>query len=203
MEFLLVAGYAAVCIAAFTVLRIPLNRWTVPTASIGGIVMIFALVQVLNYFHPYSSMSRQFVTTAPITPSVTMQSPTGEDHSLVAWFHQNSLSHLGDGSAAEVTFDTIPGKVFSGKVRMVAPTLGDDHDWSGMKVFDPPASAGQARIPVIIDITDPRYAVYVSSVPIGSHAQTAIYGAELDQLALVRKTLLRMSAWMNYLPHFS
>jgi len=165
--------------------------------------MIFALIQVLNYFHPYSSMSRQFVTTAPITSAETTQSPTVGDQSLVAWFHQNSLFHLGEGSTAEVTFDSIPGKVFSGKVRMVAPALGDNHDWSEKKVLGPPASAGQARIPVLIEITDPRYAVYVSRIPAGSHAQAAIYGAELDQLALVRKTLLRMSAWMNYLPHFS
>ncbi|MDH3449828.1 MAG: hypothetical protein OEO18_16935, partial [Gammaproteobacteria bacterium] len=138
-----------------------------------------------------------------ITPGEIAQSPTGGEQSMVAWFHQNSLPHLGEGSAAEVTFDTIPGKVFSGKVRMVAPALGDDRDRSGRNVFEPTTAAGQARIPVLIDITDPRYAVYVSRIPTGSHAQAAIYGAELDQLALVRKTLLRMSAWMNYLPHFS
>jgi multidrug resistance efflux pump len=174
-----------------------------PTASIGGIVLIFALIQLLNYFHPYSGTSQQYLTTAPITPSVFGQVPavpqTREEHSLVAWFHQNNRLRLNDGSAAEVTFDSIPGKVFSGKVQMVIPTQGEDHAWAEDIIFDPPTAVNQTRIPVMINITDPRYANYVAQVPGGAHAQTAIYGEQFQHLALVRKTLLRMSAWMNYL----
>ncbi len=207
MELLLISGFTAICIAVFTVLRIPLNRWTVPTASIGGVVMIFALLQLLNYYHPYSGMSRQYLTTTSITPSVAGQVTevpmTDKEHNLVAWFHQNSLLRLNHGSAAEVTFDGIPGKVFSGKVQMVLPTQGEDLAWVQDIIFDPPAAAGQPRIPVLINITDPRYARYVSQVPGGSHARTAIYGEQFHQLALIRKTLLRMSAWMNYLSLYS
>ncbi len=203
MEMYLISGYTAVCIAVFTVLRIPLNKWTVPTASIGGVVLMFALLQLLNYYHPYSDMSRQYLTSTPITPSVTgqvIEAPmTDEEHNLVAWFHQNSLLRLNEGSAAEVTFDSIPGKVFSGELRMVLPTQGEDEAWVQDIIFDPPAAAIQPRIPVLINITDPSYTGYVSQIPDGSHARTAIYGEQLHQLALVRKTLLRMSAWMNYL----
>jgi len=203
MELLLISSYAAICIAVFTVLRVPLNRWTVPTTSIGGIVLIFALVQLLNYFHPYSGTSQQYLTTTPITPSVTGQPLAGKEHSLVAWFRQNSRLRLNDGSAAEVTFDSIPGKVFSGKVQMVIPTLAENHASAEDIIFDPPTAVSQPRIPVMINITDPRYANYVAQVPGGSHAQTAIYGEQFHHLALVRKTLLRMSAWMNYLSLFS
>ena len=207
MEMLVISSYTAICIAVFTVLRIPLNRWTVPTASIGGVVLVFALVQLLNFYHPYSGTSRQYLTNTPITPSVTERAAqvpmTNEDPNLVAWFHQNSLLRLNDGSAAEVTFDSIPGKVFSGEVQMVVPVLSEDHAWAQDKIFDPPAAAGQSRIPVLINIFDPRYASYVSQVPDGSHARAAVYGEQFDQLALVRKTLLRMSAWMNYLSLFS
>jgi hypothetical protein len=62
---------------------------------------------------------------------------------------------------------------------------------------------GQVRIPVLIDITDRRYALYASQIPNGSRAQVTVYGRELQELALVRKTLLRMSAWMSYLSPFS
>jgi len=205
MELLLISVYTAICIAVFTVLRLPLNRWTVPTFSIGGAVLIFSLIQMLNYYHPYSGVSRQYLTTTPITPSVTDQVTegpmTGEGPNLVAWFHQNSLFRLNDGSAAEVTFDSIPGKVFSGEVQMVLPTMDEDHAQDS--IFDPSAAASQPRIPVLINITDPRYANYVTQVPGGLHAQTAIYGEQLHHLALVRKTLLRMSSWMNYLSLFS
>jgi hypothetical protein len=56
---------------------------------------------------------------------------------------------------------------------------------------------------VLISITDPRYTNYVAQLPGHSHAQTAIYGEQFQQLVVVRKTLLRMSAWMNYLSLFS
>ena len=207
MELLLISGYTAICIAVFAVLRVPLNRWTVPTASFGGIVLTFALIQLLNYYHPYSGMSQPYLATAPVTPSVTelvAEVPmTVEEHNLVAWFHQNSLLRLNDGSAAEVTFDSIPGKVFSGRVRMVMPTSNDGQALDQNNAFDPPPKASQPRIPVLINITDPRYVTYVSQFPGGSPAQAAIYGEEFHHLAVVRKTLLRMSAWMNYLSLFS
>lgn len=203
MELLIISGYVAVCIAVFSVLRIPLNRWTVPTASIGGVVMIFALVQVLNYYHPYSGTSRQYSAAVPGAAAATVGTTTGEGPNLVAWFHQNSLLRLGNGNAAEVTFDSIPGKVFTGEVQMVLPTLGDEAAQSGGSVFEQTVAASQTQIPVVINITDPRYANYVSQLPGGSHARAAVYGEEHRELALVRKTLLRMSAWMNYLTLFS
>ena len=203
MELLLVSVYTAICIAVFTTLRIPLNRWTVPTASIGGLVLTFALIQVLNYYHPYSGTSRPYMTTAPAEPSVTERVAevpmTVEEHNLVAWFHQNSLLRLNQGSAVEVTFDSVPGRVFSGSVRMVMPTSDDGQALHQDNVFDPPPEASQARIPVLINITDPGYVTHVSRFPGGSPAQAAIYGEEFQQLAVVRKTLLRMSAWINYL----
>ena len=203
MEMYLISGYAAVCIAVFTILRIPLNRWTVPTASIGGVFMIFALVQLLNYYHPYSATSRQYLTTTQMTPGVaervTQEPLAGEGPDLVAWFQQNSLLRLNDGSAAEVTFASIPGRVFSGRVQMVLPTHGDDLARAQSDSFEPPAAANPSQIPVLINITDPLYAKYEAQIPDGSHARTAIYGDQFQQLAVVRKTLLRMSAWMNYL----
>ena len=207
MELLLISVYSAICIAVFTILRIPLNRWTVPTASIGGVVLIFALVQMLNYYHPYSDRSRQYLSTTSITPNVNRQETEvpmpGGEHKLIAWFPQNKLFRLNDGSAAEVTFDSIPGKVFSGKLQMVLPTLSEDRAFTQDKTFDSTATASQTRIPVLINITDPRYANYVSKVPRGFHAEASIYGEQFHHLAMVRKTLLRMSAWMNYLSLFS
>jgi len=207
MELLVISGYTAICIAIFTILRIPLNRWTVPTASVGGLVLTFALIQLLNYYHPYSGTSRPYMTTAPAAPSATelvAEVPiTVEEHNLVAWFHQNSLLRLNKGGMAEVTFDSIPGRVFSGSVQMVMPTSIDGQALDQNNVFDPPPEASQPRIPVLINITDPSYGTYVSQFPGGSPAQAAIYGEEFHHLAVVRKTLLRMSAWMNYLSLFS
>jgi hypothetical protein len=203
MELLLISAYTAICIATFTIFKIPLNRWTVPTASIGGTVMIVALVQLLNYYHPYSDSSRQYLTTTSLAPVDTEQlttlPTTVEELNLVAWFHQNGQLRLDDTSVVEVIFDNIPGKVFSGKPRMMIATPGEDQIWTRDKIFDASVAVSQPLSPVLIEITDPDYDSYASQVPAGSHAQAVIYGEQFQQLALVRKTLLRMSAWMNYL----
>jgi hypothetical protein len=36
MELLLIATYSAICVAVFKIFRIPVNKWTVPTAVPGG-----------------------------------------------------------------------------------------------------------------------------------------------------------------------
>ena len=70
METLLLLTYTAVCIVIFKLFKVPLNKWTVPTAALGGVVLIGALVLVMNYNHPYSYMAREFFFTTPIVPAV-------------------------------------------------------------------------------------------------------------------------------------
>ena len=205
MTILIFLSYIAVCIAVFTLLRIPLTRHTVPAASISGLLLTFALVQVLNYYHPYSGTSRQYLSTTPVVSENIASTDTielaVEDRNLVAWFPESSLLRLKHGSEAEVSFDSIPGKVFAGLVQSVMPAAGED--WSRETGLNDATENGPVMIPVVIDITDRRFAWYVAQVPDGSRAQVAVYGGKQHELALVRKTLLRMSAWMNYLSPIS
>ena len=71
MDLLLILTYAAVCITIFKVFKIPLNKWTVPTAVLGGVILIGGLIFVMNYNHPYSEISREYFVTTPIIPTVT------------------------------------------------------------------------------------------------------------------------------------
>ncbi len=70
MDILLILTYTAICIAIFKIFKIPLNKWTVPTAALGGVIIVGALVLVMNYNHPYSNMAREFFVTTPIVPGV-------------------------------------------------------------------------------------------------------------------------------------
>ena len=54
MELLLMLIYAAICVAVFKIFRIPVNKWTLPTAVLGGIFMIGIILLVMNYNHPFS-----------------------------------------------------------------------------------------------------------------------------------------------------
>ena len=44
----MVLTYTAFCYAIFKIFKIPLNKWTVPTAILGGIVMIGTVVLLMN-----------------------------------------------------------------------------------------------------------------------------------------------------------
>ena len=70
MDLLLILTYAALCIAIFKIFKIPLNKWTVPTAVLGGVVLIGTLILLMNYNHPFSQIGGQYYAPTPIVSSV-------------------------------------------------------------------------------------------------------------------------------------
>jgi len=70
MDLLLILTYTAICIAVFKIFKIPLTKWTVPTAALGGVIIVGALVLLMNYNHPYSNMAREYFVTTPIVPPI-------------------------------------------------------------------------------------------------------------------------------------
>ncbi|HEE0105418.1 TPA: HlyD family secretion protein [Citrobacter gillenii] len=71
METLLVLSYAAIVYAIFKIFKVPLNKWTVPAAVLGGIVMLGALILTMNYNHPYTEDAQKLVVGIPVVPQVT------------------------------------------------------------------------------------------------------------------------------------
>ncbi|MCL1058516.1 HlyD family secretion protein [Shewanella gelidimarina] len=70
MDLLLVLTYTAICIAIFKIFKIPLTKWTVPTAILGGIFIVGALILLMNYNHPYTPYGKEMFVTTPINPLV-------------------------------------------------------------------------------------------------------------------------------------
>lgn len=70
MEILMLMTYTAFCWAVFKIFKIPLNKWSVPTAILGGFVLIAAALLIMNYNHPYSTLVRDVYVTTPIIPNV-------------------------------------------------------------------------------------------------------------------------------------
>ena len=54
----------------FKIFRIPVNKWTLPTAVLGGIFMIGTILLVMNYNHPFTATARIYFATTPIMPTV-------------------------------------------------------------------------------------------------------------------------------------
>jgi len=70
MDLILILTYTGFCIAIFKVFKIPMNKWTVPTAVLGGVVIIWTLIMLMNYNHPYGKYAKEYFTSVPIVPSV-------------------------------------------------------------------------------------------------------------------------------------
>ncbi|WP_038177435.1 MULTISPECIES: HlyD family secretion protein [Vibrio] len=70
MDLLLILTYTAICITIFKVFKIPLNKWTVPTAVLGGVVLIGTLILLMNYNHPFTQIGNQVYSTTPIVSGV-------------------------------------------------------------------------------------------------------------------------------------
>lgn len=315
MDLLLILTYAAFCVAIFKIFNIPLNKWSVPTAVLGGVVLIGTLIFTMNYNHPYSELSRQYFVTTPIVPSVSgrvvdvpikegamlkqgdvlfridpvpfqnkvasltsrltsaktdlartlellakgagnvrnrdlaqaqvddltaqlataqydldrtvVKAPTDgyitqvalregamavslplrpsmvfvhkESHYLVGWYRQNSTLRLKAGFEAEVAFDAIPGTVFTAKVKTVLPALAEGQVQASGNLINPMNARYPGRVPVLLTIDDERFTQYQDAIPGGAFAQTAIYSDSFTHVSIMRKILLRMSSWMNYL----
>jgi len=70
MDLLLILTYTGICVVIFKVFKIPLNKWTVPTAILGGVVMIGVLLMTMNYNHPYGKFAKEIYVSVPIVPAV-------------------------------------------------------------------------------------------------------------------------------------
>jgi len=128
----------------------------------------------------------------PVMTFVHEQKP-----SLIAAFRQNSALRLREGYEAEIVYPSIPGRAFHGKVKTLVPDLGEGQlQTSGSLIGTAQAYQAPGRVLVVIEVTDD---LSEYNLPAGSRAQVAVYSEHAHHVAIMRKILLRMSSWENYL----
>lgn len=71
MDMLIIMTYTALCIVIFKVFKIPLNKWSVPTALLGGVIVLGAITFIMNYNHPYAKNAKDFFVSVPIASKRT------------------------------------------------------------------------------------------------------------------------------------
>ncbi|STR51554.1 tripartite multidrug resistance system membrane fusion protein [Klebsiella oxytoca] len=67
MDLLIILTYVAIAWSIFKIFKIPVNKWTVPTAALGGVFIVSALILLMNYNHPYTFTAQKAVISIPIT----------------------------------------------------------------------------------------------------------------------------------------
>lgn len=107
---------------------------------------------------------------------------------------QIHLRHIESGQAAEVTFKAVPGEVYSATVEQVVPAtaLGQVAP-SGTAALT--TQAGAAPFAVRLRLDDPSVA---DALPSGAYGEAAIYTSSVRAAHVIRRVMLRMDAWLNY-----
>ncbi|HZP10233.1 HlyD family secretion protein [Methyloceanibacter sp.] len=134
-----------------------------------------------------------YVIPAPLRPAMVFVH--SDDQQLAAGFQQNSLQRVRSGDDAEVAFDAIPGKVFKGKVRYVIDAIATGQLQTTGALQDMGLAGPGGRAVAIIDVEEDTSGY---SIPGGAAAQVAVYTPYAHHFALIRKILLRMRSWENY-----
>jgi multidrug resistance efflux pump len=136
-----------------------------------------------------------YVVPAPLRPVMAFVNTDVHDQGLGAAFQQNSLQRVKAGDEAEVAFDAVPGRVFRGRVRLVLDAIAAGQIQASGALVDYGARVEGGRALAIIDI-DEDLSGY--QIPLGAAAQVAIYTKYWHHVSLLRKILLRMRSWENY-----
>jgi multidrug resistance efflux pump len=119
-----------------------------------------------------------------------------EEAPIVAAFRQNSLMRIKAGFEAEVVFPSIPGRTFAAKVAKVPPVIAEGQVQASGVLLGTEIFQTIGRVPIQIMLEDD---ISEFNLPSGSRAQVAVYSDSFESVSIMRKILLRMSSWQNYL----
>jgi multidrug resistance efflux pump len=137
-----------------------------------------------------------YVVPAPLRPVMVFVHTEKEDQEFTAAFQQNSLQRVKSGDEAEIAFDAVPGRVFRGKVRLVLDAIAAGQLQATGALLDVGERAAGGRALAIIDIEED---LSPYQIPLGAAAQVAIYTEYWHHVSMIRKILLRMRSWQNYI----
>ena len=133
-----------------------------------------------------------FVAGMPFNEVMTF---VEDEYQIFALFGQNELHEVEPGNEAEITLDTYPGRVIKAHVDSVIWAQGQGQlDASG----DLPRTtfvAPPGRFPVKLVVSEKDHALFLAA---GARGSAAIYTPHLAPVHIIRKVLLRVESFLDY-----
>ena len=133
-----------------------------------------------------------FVAGMPFNEVMTF---VDDEYQIFALFGQNELHQVAPGNEAEITLITYPGRIVKAHVDSVvwAQSQGQADDRGDLpKTFlNPPPG----RFPVRLSVAEHDKALFLAA---GARGAAAIYTDHLSMLHIIRKVLLRVGGYLNY-----
>jgi multidrug resistance efflux pump len=133
-----------------------------------------------------------FVAGMPFNEVMTF---VDDEYQIFALFGQNELHQVDPHNEAEITLDTYPGRIIKAHVDSVIWAQGQGQvEASGdlpKTTFVPPPG----RFPVKLVVADKDKSVFLAA---GARGAAAIYTEHLAILHIIRKVLLRVQSYFDY-----
>jgi multidrug resistance efflux pump len=135
-----------------------------------------------------------YVVPLPLRPVMVFVNTGEHDTEFAAAFQQNALQRVRAGDEAEIAFDAVPGRVFEGKVVRILDAISSGQILASGGLIDVDTrTTGRAQAIIHIESDVTQY-----QLPPGAAAQVAIYTDHWHHLSTIRKILLRMRSWQNF-----
>jgi multidrug resistance efflux pump len=135
-----------------------------------------------------------FVAGLPLNPVMTLLEADGQ---VVALYHQNELHQVAPGDEVEFALKTMPGKIVKGKVDSIVWAQGQGQMPSGGSIpMSGVVALPPGRYAVKFDIAERDKAVFLAA---GAAGDAAIYTEHLHAVHIIRKVVLRVGSYLNYL----
>jgi len=135
-----------------------------------------------------------FVAGVPFNAVMTLVESEGQ---VVALFNQNELHQVAPGNEAEFTLYTDPGRIIKGKVDSVIWAQGQGQlPPSGTLPMIGVLTQPPGRFAVKFDIADKDKDLFMAA---GAAGNAAIYTERLAAIHIIRKVVLRVGSYINYL----
>jgi multidrug resistance efflux pump len=135
-----------------------------------------------------------YVAALPVAPVMTLVETTG---SVVAFYRQNELHQVEPGNEAEFALETLPGQIIKAKVNSIIWASGAGQlQATGSLPMTGVLAAPSQRFAVKFDIADKDKDLFLAA---GAAGDAAIYTDHAVFLHILRKVIIRVGSYTNYL----
>jgi multidrug resistance efflux pump len=135
-----------------------------------------------------------FVAGVPFNAVMTLVEAEGQ---VVALYHQNELHQVAPGNEVEVALATLPGRIIKGKVDSIIWAQGQGQlPASGTIPMSSVMTLPPGGYAVKFDIAERDKSLFLAA---GAAGNAAIYTEHLHAVHIIRKVILRVGSYLNYL----
>ena len=135
-----------------------------------------------------------FVAGLPLNPVMTLVEADGQ---IVAFFAQNELTRVQASDEAEFALETYPGRIIKGKVDSIVWAMGQGQlPASGTIPMSTLANQPPGVFAVKFDLAERDRELFLAAGAVGT---AAIYTQHAAAIHILRKVIMRVGSYMNYL----